>query len=214
MRIALIGDTGFVGSHIKKEFKNISSYNSRNIDTIKNSEWDVLIISAPSSNKLLANRNSDLDLESINNLLENLKHVQADRVFIVSSISCINHEIDMPYGRNRVYFNKKIEEKFENVTIQYYPLIKGEGVRKGYFRDINSEYPLYLLQLLDPELSKWYQYSDDYDLWIWNKDESEDLLRILKSLDISPKNFYNEIPESIDVKEIVEELKKYVYENK
>lgn len=214
MRIALIGDTGFVGSHIKKEFENISPYNSRNIDTIKYSEWDVLIISAPSSNKLLANRNSDLDLESINNLLENLKHVQADRVFIVSSISCINHEIDMPYGRNRVYFNKKIEEKFENVTIQYYPLIRGEGVRKGYFRDINSDYPLYLLQLLDPELSKWYQYSDAYDLWIWNKEESEDLLRILKSLDISPKNYYNEIPESIDVKEIVEEIKKYVYENK
>lgn len=214
MRIALIGDTGFVGSHIKKEFENISPYNSRNIDSIKHSEWDVLIISAPSSNKLLANRNSDLDLASINNLLENLKHVQADRVFIVSSISCINHEIDMPYGRNRVYFNKKIEEKFENVTIQYYPLIKGEGVRKGYFRDINSDYPLYLLQLLDPELSKWYQYSGAYDLWVWNKEESEDLLRILKSLDISPKNFYNEIPESIDVKEIVEELKKYVYENK
>lgn len=206
--IGIIGATGFVGRELMNAFPGAEGFHTKNIDQIVGKSYDVLIVSAPSSNKLLANRRPDLDKLSITQLIQQLQKVNANKVIVVSTVSCIDQiEKLQPYGRHRNELNDFLSSRFKT-DILYLPAVYGSGMTKGYFRDQEHYAPLYLLGDIEESLKPWYIWNPTFELWEWNGEESEELRRALEQLAISPKNFWKEPPiEAISVEEVVEMVK-------
>lgn len=210
MRTALIGSTGFIGGELKTNYEFTDIYNSKNIKEIKDKIYDVVVCAAPSSNKLLANRRPDLDLESINVLLDSLKELKCQYFIFVSTISTQNEEVEKGYGKNRLYLEKELEKLFSNITILHLPAVYGENAKKGMMRDLSHGVPLYLMNLKDSSiLANYYAYSEQYELYMWNEIDTDELRKELEKLNISSAMFWPEEVrnvEKIHVSDVVQKI--------
>ena len=70
---ALIGHTGFVGSHIKQSCAFTKYYNSENINQINNQSFDLIVSAGLSGTKYLVNKNPENDISNIENQKNFLK---------------------------------------------------------------------------------------------------------------------------------------------
>lgn len=208
MTNAIIGSTGFIGQHLVKSLPHSQSYHSKNIQEMMHQEFDTVIVAAPSSNKLLANRRPDIDKQSIDTLIDVLKTVKLNHIIVLSTISCMDdNEKETPYGKHRQFLNDWIEKHF-HATILYLPAVYGKGMKKGYYRDQEHYAPLYLMGEIDAQLQPYYHFNDTYQLWEWMGEESDQLKTCLETLNISPKQFWKEAPkEAIDIEKLMENVK-------
>lgn len=152
-RTALIGYTGFVGSNLFYDYKFTDVYNSKNIDEIINKTYDCIICCGISAKKWYANLYPEEDIQQINNLLQNLKLVKANKFILISTIDIyddINSELDEDYvpdsnynnhmyGKNRLYVEKFIKDTFVDYHIIRLPGLFGFGLRKNIIYDYLNE---------------------------------------------------------------------------
>lgn len=175
MTNAIIGATGFIGQHIVAALPQIQAYHSKNIHEMMHRDFDKVIVAAPSSNKLLANRRPDIDKQSIDVLIEVLKTVKLNHIIVLSTVSCVDdNEKETSYGKHRQFLNDWIETHF-HATVLYLPAVYGKGMKKGYYRDQEHYAPLYLMGEIDAQLKRFYQFNETYQLWEWTGEESDQL---------------------------------------
>jgi hypothetical protein len=118
MKTALIGHTGLIGSVLKRTSTFDKLYNSANIAKLPNDNVDTIICSAPSANRLVANQNPEADLESVNMLIDSIRHSGAGQVILIGTIDAVNYT-NMPYGRHR-----KLLEDFVRTEIEDHYIIR------------------------------------------------------------------------------------------
>lgn len=157
MRNALIGNTGFVGSSLSKQYCFNFFYNSKNINQIQNKKFDIVICAGAPGKKWLANQNPDEDLKSINNLISNLKTIDCKKFILISTVDVFripknvneNTEVDknnlLPYGLHRRILEEFIENHFENFTIVRLPGLVGSGLQKNVIYDFHNKNNLDLI---------------------------------------------------------------------
>jgi len=145
----LIG-TGFVGGNLLEQTKFDYIYNSKNIQDIKGKEFDLLVIAAPSAVKWLANKEPEKDLNSIKDLIKNIKSCKAKKVIHLSTVDVYKSPIDVyetseikkeglcPYGANRYFLEKSIRFNFNAITIRL-PALFGKGLKKNFIYDILND---------------------------------------------------------------------------
>lgn len=149
MKTALIGYTGFIGSILAKQFDFADSYNSKNIHTIQDKTYDLIVSVGTSSLKWKANQEGDKDWEGIQKLIKPLKTVTAKRFVLISTVDVYPHpkkitedyplteqEIKQPYGRNRFLLEEFIRKQFSQVTVMRLPQVFGPGLKKNFIYDI------------------------------------------------------------------------------
>jgi dTDP-4-dehydrorhamnose reductase len=76
MRTALIGYTGFVGSHLHRMYPDADVYNSSNIKDIRNQEYDLILNAGVPAVKWWANKNPAEDAKNIGMLYAHLATVK------------------------------------------------------------------------------------------------------------------------------------------
>jgi len=146
--IGLIGYTGLVGKHILNNAEhNIDFiYNTKNINEIKNKEFDLLICSCLSGNKRIVNENSTDDFNNVIFLMNVLNTIKVNKLILISTIEVYDknfidesHNIDStklnPYGRNRYIFENYCNKKFNSYIIRL-PVIFGKGIKKNVIFDL------------------------------------------------------------------------------
>ena len=150
LKDAIIG-TGYIGSYLKKKTNIKKIYNSKNIQTIRNSHFNNLYIAAPSSKKFLSNKNPKKDKKNIEILINYLKTIECKKVICISTVDVYSQKTSSekslifkkklnPYGLNRLNFNRFIKKKFKNHLIVKLPSLFGYKEKKGFFYDlINSK---------------------------------------------------------------------------
>ncbi len=148
MKRALIGYSGFVGSNINSQSKFTHLYNSQNSADIKGESFDLLVCAGVRAEKWKANQNPDEDLKIIEQLAENLKKVEVKKFVLISTIDVYPNPVGVdensriaasknsPYGKNRLYFEKFVKEKFPATTIVRLPGLFGKGIKKNLIFDI------------------------------------------------------------------------------
>jgi len=148
MKKAIIGFSGFVGSNISKQESFDFLYNSKNINEIIGKEFDLLVIAAPSAVKWQANKEPEKDLEMINNLIEILSKVRANKVVHISTVDvyktpintdediAINPEENHPYGKHRYYIEEFVRKNFKKHLIVRLPGLFGNGLKKNFIFDM------------------------------------------------------------------------------
>jgi len=162
----LVGHTGFVGSNLNAQYKFDGAYNSVNITDAFGTNPDLCIYSGVRAEKFLANANPKADMESIENAIDNIKHINPKRLVLISTIEVysVPHNCDentlidesemLPYGYNRRQFEKWCEANVENCHILRLPNLFGDNLKKNFLFDLIHVIPSALNEPKYKEFSK------------------------------------------------------------
>lgn len=144
----LIGHSGFVGSNLTRQTAFDACYNSQTIPEIGGQEFDLLICAAPQAKKWWANQHPEDDRKLVQGLIDHLKHCQAKRFVLISSIDVFPQITDADesfdcasqpnhvYGRNRWWLEQCIANYFPSPHIIRLPGLFGPGLRKNVIFDL------------------------------------------------------------------------------
>jgi hypothetical protein len=145
---ALIGYTGFIGSNLVNIEKSLDYYNSKNISKIRGKYYDKVYCAGTSSKIWLAKKKPKEDKKKIDNLIENLKRVKANKFFLVSTCEIYhnqknfyeNQKINVlksySYGYNRYILELFIQKKFTNHYLIRLPIVYGKNFSKNFLYDL------------------------------------------------------------------------------
>lgn len=132
---AIIGYTGTIGKHLCEQIVFDDFYNSKNINEIHNKTYQLLIIAAPSGNRLRINRQEEKD--KVDELMEHLKHCSADKIVLISSVDAVLNP-DSIYGKNRKILEDFVNNNF-NATILRLATLIGTGIKKNIAYDLKHQ---------------------------------------------------------------------------
>lgn len=166
MEKAIIGYTGFVGSNLDNQMKFNKKYNSKNINEIRNKEFDIVYCAGVSAIKWFANQNPEKDIIGINNLIENLKTIKTKMFVLISTIDIYSDFINIDedtipdiskqdtYGKNRFFLENWVKSNFENSLIVRLPALFGKGLKKNFIYDLLNPLPSTIVESKWTELEK------------------------------------------------------------
>tara|TARA_A100001035_G_C27787036_1_gene504988 strand:- start:1444 stop:2382 length:939 start_codon:yes stop_codon:yes gene_type:complete len=153
MKKCLIGYSGTVGTALLRQSKFFYKFNSKNIYKIKNNEYDLVVCCAANGSMIKANSNPKHDLQNIKKLLNHIKYIKAKYFFLISTIQIFenvsekNYETSkkfnnkIPYGKNRLYLEKALKRKFDNLYIIRLPSIFDKHIKKNFLYDLKNPLP-------------------------------------------------------------------------
>lgn len=152
---ALIGYTGFIGSNLKNDSLFDEFYNSQNIKNIEGKKYDLIVSCGNSSTKWEVNQNPEKDLANIQQFIESIKKVKANKFVLISTIDvyenpdgvnedseCGNLEKNQ-YGKNRLYLENFIKNHFKNYLIVRLPIVYGPNFKKNIIYDALNNHELH-----------------------------------------------------------------------
>ncbi len=149
-KYGLIGHTGFIGTTLKKQYQFDAFYNSSNIETIQDNEFDLLVCAGAQAKKWMANKYPEKDRQSIQGLIKSLSKVSCKNFILISTVdvfkdphgvnelSEINIDNLHPYGLNRRELEIFVEAKFSNTLIVRLPGLIGPGLKKNIIYDLHN----------------------------------------------------------------------------
>ena len=152
---ALIGYTGFVGSSLASQCRFDSLYNSRNIHSIHNRSFDLVVCCAAPGTKWLANKYPDNDRSAILSLIHSLSFVNTRKFVLISTIdvfgpdSCFDETTPVnpslqsnAYGYNRFMLEEFCRQSFKDTLIIRLPALVGPKLRKNFLYDLAHGFPV------------------------------------------------------------------------
>jgi dTDP-4-dehydrorhamnose reductase len=210
MKTCLIGYTGLVGSNLLRQYNFDFLYNSKNIISMINQEYDLIICSGISANKWYANQNNNEDIYNINILLDILKTVKCNKFILISTIDVypntnievnetynLDNKLNHNYGTNRYYVENFVKQHFNNYHIIRLSGLFGFGLKKNIIYD--------LLNDNNPILNKESQFQ-----WYYLGDLKKDIDFCINN-NIKLINLFNEPIYMYEILNILEKYKKLNY---
>lgn len=192
-KVALIGSRGAVGKALFDTLRKLSDialscFNRNNIEEALKDSYDVVICTAPSSEKFLTNlglKNNDLEIDKLLNVL---KKIQTGHMILVSTKSVFDNGSRYSAIHQKIY-NGVIEAHQNKNTIYIMDTLYGKTLKKGFINDLLSRQWTYIsndIVLDKPELEKYYKKVND-QLWVLLEPLPDELLRDLEPIsDIYP----------------------------
>ena len=212
-KVALIGSTGSVGSVLKDTLEKdptlgVSYFNRENIEDLVKQEYDVVICTAPSSEKLLTNlglKNSD---EEISSLLSAIEHVETKHFILVSTKSIFESGSRYSEVHQRVY--SSIIQTHKSHTVYVLDTLYGNTLKKGFISDLLTKQWSYLNSDViekEPQLKEYYEPLTE-TLWKRISEVPTPLLEYLPSI----QSLYSDTMcyQTTSISSLVEELQGYL----
>ena len=153
MKTALVGYTGFVGSNLLATMSFDNVYNSKNIHEIEQEEFDLVIYSGVRAEKFLANQHPEQDFAHIQDTIENIKKIKTKQFVLISTVDVYKNPMGVdentpiieedlhPYGLNRRYLEKWVEEHIPNALIVRLPALYGINLKTNFLYDLKTIVP-------------------------------------------------------------------------
>ena len=145
---ALIGYTGFIGSNLLNFKKKFHKYNSKNINKIKNKQYDLVICAGTPSKIWLAKKNPKLDFNKITYLINSLKKINAKKFVLISTCEIYGSHNNQKesslkfsnknyhYGYNRLMLENFVKANFAKSFILRLPIVYGKNFYKNCIYDL------------------------------------------------------------------------------
>ena len=145
---ALIGYTGFIGSNLLNFKKKFHKYNSKNINKIKNKQYDLVICAGTSSKIWLAKKKPRLDFNKITYLINSLKKINAKKFVLISTCEIYGSHNNQKesslkfsnknyhYGYNRLMLENFVKANFAKSFILRLPIVYGKNFCKNCIYDL------------------------------------------------------------------------------
>ena len=147
-KVALIGSTGAVRKVLcdklrKLSDNDLSCFNRNNVEEALKEVYDVVICTAPSSEKLLTNLGLKNDDSEIEELLNVLKNIQTGHMILVSTKSVFESGTRHSTIHQKIY-NSVIEAHKNRNTIYIMDTLYGKTMKKGFINDLLSRQWTYI----------------------------------------------------------------------
>lgn len=186
----LVGYSGFVGSNILLKSDFHFKYNSKNINDIKNNEFDLLICSSIPADMQLANTNPEKDLSNIKELLNILSTVKAKKAVLISTIAVYPQPViydesnndfisDSDYGKNRKIAENEFANIFNNSYIIRLPALFGKNLKKNFIYDIINPEPAFFTESKFETIKdkivfskKYYKFDSEKNRYVFDKNNA------------------------------------------
>lgn len=147
---ALIGHTGLVGSTLLRQRSFDRCFHRANLDALAGQRFELLVISALPAEKWRANAQPAEDLANMQQLLQALQGVSAERVALVSTIDVYARPVGVtedddpgqssPYGAHRLAFERALRQRWPGLTVMRLPGLFGPGLKKNALHDLLHEH--------------------------------------------------------------------------
>jgi nucleoside-diphosphate-sugar epimerase len=148
---ALIGESGFVGTTLKKQTTFTAKYRSTNIEHIDGKAFEQVVCAAAPAQKWLANREPEADRRNIDALIRHLDKVSCENFVLISTVDVFKAPVGVDeatvadedglhaYGLHRRLLEKFVEERFPKHLIVRLPGLVGPGLRKNVIFDFLND---------------------------------------------------------------------------
>ena len=150
---ALLGYTGFVGSHIRENLnpETTEYFNSKNLKSVLDSSFDRVYCACVPAVKWLANQNPEEDMRIVSDIGQILREIRCNRMYLVSTIDVHDHSEEgqvednvipslEPYGKHRFDLETSLREVFfDKLTVLRLPALFGVGLKKNSLFDLMND---------------------------------------------------------------------------
>lgn len=173
----LVGNTGLIGTTLKKSIKFDFEFNSKNINTFINLIPDnqELYLSCLPATKWLVNQKLDEDIENIFNIINILKTKKYSKIILISTIDVYNDSPlkvnetykpnvgNLSYGNNRYFFELLVKDilKTDNLKIFRVPSLFSENIKKNILYDLINKNNINLINT--NSIYQWYNLDSLFD---------------------------------------------------
>ena len=155
---ALIGYTGFVGSHLIRDGMDL--YNRSNLGDINGKTYNTLYCSALPAEKWKANLHPEEDRLNMERLMDALRTVRCRSFVLISTVDALQYSTQ-PYGAHRREFEEWVSRTFDNVFIFRLPALFGHGLKKNALYDMMHGNNIHSLR--SHWIFHWYNVE-----WVWD----------------------------------------------
>jgi nucleoside-diphosphate-sugar epimerase len=145
MTAALIGHTGFVGGNLRCQYHFDAFFNSRNIEDIAKSKFDLVVCAGAPAAKWKANQDPQADRACLARLRRALETVEAGEVILISTVDVygkpngpdedIKPSGASPYGQHRLELEEFVATRFAALVVRL-PALFGPGLKKNAVFDL------------------------------------------------------------------------------
>lgn len=155
MTDALLGHTGYVGSTLLRQRSFGALFDSKNIHTVGDTEFDLVVCAAAPAQKWIANRDPEADRARLQGLMAALETVRCRKFVLVSTVDVLSNltngdegalpQLDSlhPYGRHRRELEVFVTQRFPDALIVRLPALVGPGLRKNALHDLRHGHETY-----------------------------------------------------------------------
>lgn len=137
MNIALIGSNGTIGSSIINTMPFTHVYNSDNIEEMKGNKFGLVVVAAPSGNRLTVNKDSNSDLHSIVSIIDAITHAQIDELVLISTVDTLAYPNSV-YGNNRLQLENFVKTYCKKHHILRLSTLIGSTIKKNVLFDLKN----------------------------------------------------------------------------
>ncbi|WP_298146247.1 NAD-dependent epimerase/dehydratase family protein [Flavobacterium sp.] len=143
----LVGHSGFVGSNLMQQYNFDVAVNSTNVNSAFGLQPDLLVYSGVRAEKFLANASAEEDFKLIQTAIDNISKINPKKIILISTVDVYptptavdeDFEIDElkqePYGKNRFYLERWVEQNFTDYLIVRLPGLFGKSLKKNFIYD-------------------------------------------------------------------------------
>ena len=111
---ALIGDSGYVGSTLRRQIDFKCHYRSNNILEIDGLSLENIVCAAAPAQKWIANREPEADLHKIESLIKHLRTVQCNTFILISTVDVFEnstaYQFSLDEEKNIILDGKNLDE--------------------------------------------------------------------------------------------------------
>lgn len=131
----LIGSNGLIGNYLQQHIQMANTFNSNNINTISEYEFDTVYCSAPSGNRLFVATNPRLDDMAIDQMIDTIIPSKINNFILISTCDT-QIRPDTVYGKNRLRLETFVKSNFENYHIIRLSALIDNNITKNILFDI------------------------------------------------------------------------------
>lgn len=131
---ALIGSNGTIGRSLLDQMSFDALFNSDNLEKIADHDWEMVVCSAPSGNRLKINQGQTQDFQDCKDLVKTLSKCKIDKLILISSVDAVTAP-DTEYGRNRAWLEQELKQIHKTYVLRLSSLI-GSQIKKNVLFDL------------------------------------------------------------------------------
>lgn len=152
LKNAIIGYTGFIGSHIQDHLDgSFDRYNSKNIHEIHGKSYDIVYLAGLPATKWMINKDPETDIKNMQSLQFHLLQANISRVILISTIDVYDSKKQLQdeqitkvsedsYGKHRYIMEEWIRINYSTNDKKYHiirlPALFGVGLKKNIIYDL------------------------------------------------------------------------------
>ncbi len=148
--IGLIG-TGVTGTVLQETIKFDHVFDSSNINSLPQYQFDALYCAAPGANRITANQNPEQDRQNVDRLIQTIACTKFDRFVLIGTVDSVVKTT--PYAQHRKLLEDSVLE-FANVTVVRLCSLIGKQIQKNVLYDL--KHGLWIDRINLHDVSQWY----------------------------------------------------------